>query len=210
MSDFPLIPVGAPKRRGHDRKPGVKRAPGVRYSKRLLDDLCFYIASGESLSEACSHEGMPVLSTIIAWLNESDEAKEGDEKYGMSLAYGRAVEARTHFIEHRASTEAQKVRLGVEEKAILETRYDPETDTWRRVEVGVEVKKFDAVDRSRLAVDTDKWFLARMKPNSRGTRYGYGTASASVNINNGSGAGPTDPNAKPTFVINIINSPDAD
>lgn len=55
-------------------------------SDDLADIICDRLASGESLRQICSDEGMPARSTVLVWLKK-------DENFRAKCAYAREAQA---------------------------------------------------------------------------------------------------------------------
>jgi hypothetical protein len=115
------------------------------------DEICKRLAEGESLRGICRDDHMPAASTVFGWLAGSDE------------------KLRPFMEQYARAREAQADNL-VDE--ILEIS-DDGTNDWmeRRSEAekgaGVEsgwVLNGEHVQRSRLRVDSRKWFASKVYP----------------------------------------------
>ena len=133
----------------------MKRAPRLNegrpstYSVELTDVICKRLSGGESLRQICKDNNMPVQSTVYLWLLDEDK-KEFSEKY----ADARNSQAEVLFDE------------------ILEIADDGIND-WmeRELESGtIEVINSEHIQRSRLRVDTRKWYLSKVLPKKYGEK----------------------------------------
>nr|WP_225669207.1 terminase small subunit protein [Bradyrhizobium hereditatis] len=102
------------------------------------------MAEGESLRTICKAEDMPDKSTVFRWLAEHQDFRD---------QYARASEARAHALAEEA----------------LEIADDGRNDTYTD-EDGHEATNHDVIARSRLRVDTRKWFAARLNPKKYGDK----------------------------------------
>jgi hypothetical protein len=118
------------------------------YTPELADELCSRIASPMSLGKACEPEGMPSMSTVFKWLREIPD---------FSQRYAKACEERT---------EAQAEEM-------LDIADDGRNDFMASQEGDAAVVyklNGEAINRSRLRVDTRKWLMAKMKPKKYGDK----------------------------------------
>lgn len=116
------------------------RASPVRYSDELGDALCLWIASGQTLKSFCEQPGAPCVVTIRRWVL--------DDNHPLSKPYAKA---RIMFAEHLADE-------------CLEIADDKSNDTIVDEETGKESCNREWVARSRLRIDTRKWFLSKICP----------------------------------------------
>lgn len=115
------------------------------FSKKLADTICERIISGESLSSICRSEGMPDKVTVCRWLSRRDEFRN---------QYARAREMQTELMADE----------------LLDIADDGRND-WMERQYGdttVEVVNQEAVQRSKLRVDTRKWIAAKLLPKKFG------------------------------------------
>ena len=54
------------------------------FTPELGDDICRRLAAGESARQICRDEGMPAMSTLMKWLNDSDKV-QFSEQYARAL-----------------------------------------------------------------------------------------------------------------------------
>lgn len=120
------------------------------YTKELAEKICERIAQGESVRKICKDEEMPSSATIYSWLLDEDK-KEFLEQY----EYAKNVQAENMFEE------------------LLEIADDGTNDyTTREANDGTEfeVPNTEHIQRSRLRVDTRKWYLSKVLPKKYGDK----------------------------------------
>lgn len=119
------------------------------YTKELAEEICERLAAGESLRAICKDEGFPAESTVRGWVL--------DDKEGFSAQYARA---RDFYLDNMADE-------------IIEISDDGSND-WmeRELESGkiIDVLNHEHVTRSRLRVDTRKWYLSKLAPKRYGDK----------------------------------------
>lgn len=112
------------------------------YTQELGDEICHRISEGESLNRICQDERMPWRSTVIRWaLGQTEEAEEFCDKYALAR-------------------QIQSELLADEIHDIADDGSRDETET----EDGKTVVNYDHIQRSKLRVDTRKWYLASIVP----------------------------------------------
>lgn len=117
------------------------------YTQELADRICSRLAAGESLRSICRDDDMPARITVQDWVIKDRE--------GFASQYAHARD------------------LGLDELAdiTLETAATPvEAEKTKTSTMGVEITTGDAVDRSRLHVDTLKWYLSKLAPKRYGEK----------------------------------------
>ena len=122
----------------------------TKYKEKLGKEICKRIAEGESVRSICKSEDMPDASTIYLWLIDEDK-KEFFKQY----AIAKDAQAELMFDE------------------LLEIA-DDGTNDWieRENKDGsiYEVVNNEVVQRSRLRVDTRKWYLSKVLPKKYGDK----------------------------------------
>lgn len=118
------------------------------YTLELADKICLRLSQGESLRVICFDEDMPNASTVHAWVLED---KEGFSK---KYAYARNIQAEVMFDE------------------ILEIADDGSNDlmTITKGNVSYNVEDKEVTNRSRLRVDSRKWYLSKVLPKKFGDK----------------------------------------
>ncbi len=117
------------------------------YSPELAAVICGRMAEGASIKTICAAEDMPASSTIYLWLQQhsdfSDKYKDAARERGWALAEESleiADNATNDWMERQSTSEKG---AGVNTGWVLNGEH---------------------VQRSRLRVDTRKWFAARLNP----------------------------------------------
>lgn len=120
-------------------------------------------ADGEYMIRICEEPHLPALRTVRGWdIEDRGGLAEGKPYEGFSTRYARAHELHTEYQMERVAIVAQEAQLGVTftVKQVI--------DKHGNVVTLRERKMSDAVDRSRLDVDTQKWIASKTLPR----RYG--------------------------------------
>lgn len=120
------------------------------YSHELTTAICKRIADGESLRSICKDEGMPNRSTVHEWLLDESK-KEFSDQYEIACN----VRAETMF------DEIIDIADNGEFDEIERQREDGSTITTVNTEY---------IQRSRLRVDTRKWYLSKVLPKKFGDK----------------------------------------
>lgn len=128
-----------------------KGKPGrpTTFTQALADKICARIASGESVRSISRDEHMPCGATIYNWLL--------DKKH-------------LHFLEQYARARDIQAELMFEE--ILEIADDGSNDfmTIQKGEREYNVEDKEVTNRSRLRVDSRKWYLSKVLPKKFGDK----------------------------------------
>lgn len=117
------------------------------YTEELAAFICSEIASGEKVSDICAAETMPSQRSVYTWLAKYPE---------FSQQYARAQSDRTHAMAEE----------------IIDISDDGRND-WMERNFGEEtvwVANGEALQRSRLRVDTRKWLMSKMAPKKYGEK----------------------------------------
>lgn len=121
------------------------------YSEELAETICLLLAEGKSLAAVCDDEAMPHKSTVFRWLYRHAEFRD---------RYAYAKEISCYAVEEEAYEIADDGR-----------------NDWMEVHdkdgecVGYKVNG-EHVQRSRLRVDTRKWFMERIAAKRFGNKVG--------------------------------------
>lgn len=132
----------------HDMERSVTGRPSS-FTQDVADTICARIAEGESLRRICRGDDMPSLQTVMNWL-----AKNGD------------------FVEQYArAREAQQDAFADE---ILDIADDGTNDWMEKHSKDGEsigwVVNGEAVQRSRLRVESRKWLMSKLAPKKYGEK----------------------------------------
>ena len=117
------------------------------FSQDLADVICEQLAMGDSIRTVCKPEGMPAVSTFFRWLRTYPEFQK-------QYAYAK---------QESADAMAED---------ILDIADDGSND-WMEVHRGDYEgwqQNGEALQRSRLRVDTRKFLMAKMKPKRYGDK----------------------------------------
>ena len=134
----------------------AKRKTGrpVRFSSAIAAGICARLAAGETLRAICRDRSLPAEAVVRGWAIDRPR---------FAAAYQRAREAGYATLADQ----------------LLEIADDSSTDTCVD-DKGKARPATEAVQRSRLRVDTRKWLLAKALPRIRGDRPEKGEGKDSV------------------------------
>lgn len=126
-------------------QPRPKRPTGrpTTFTQDLADRICAELAEGKSMRTVCKADDMPAMSTVFKWLREHPS-----------------------FSEQYTKAKEESADALVEEMLDIA---DDGTNDWMEIHdkegaaVGYKVNG-EAVQRSRLRVETRKWIAAKLKP----------------------------------------------
>ena len=116
-----------------------KRGRPTKYTKALADKITDRLAKGDSLRKICRDDDMPDEKAVRLWVIEDRE--------GFSPRYTRARELQAHHLFDET----------------LEIADDGTNDTYEDGK-GVEHVDHEVVQRSKLRIDTRKWYLSKLLP----------------------------------------------
>lgn len=119
------------------------------FTQETANRICKELSEGKSIRTICLAEDMPSAGTVYNWLLEEDK-KEFLKQY----AYARNAQAEHLFDE------------------LLEIADDGSNDlmTITKGDHSYEVENKEVVNRSRLRVDTRKWYLSKVLPKKYGDK----------------------------------------
>ena len=118
----------------------------TKYTKALGDRICERLASGESLNRICKDDGMPDKSNVFRWLlSDADVYKGFRDNYAKAreIQYQNMADELIDIADDGSNDWMEK------ENKDGETYY---------------ALNGEAVQRSRLRVDTRKWFMSKVLP----------------------------------------------
>ncbi len=125
------------------------------YTPELAIEICKRLATGQSLRHICLADEMPAATTVHQWVLEDKGAdKEGKGGFSNQYARARAIQAENMFDE------------------ILEISDDGSNDymTITKGDVQYNVEDHEVTNRSRLRVDSRKWYLSKVLPKKYGDK----------------------------------------
>lgn len=115
------------------------------YTQEIADEICTRLAAGESLNSICKSDHLPGESTVRWWVIE--------DRHGFSARY----------------TQARDIGLDVMADECIQIADDGQNDTYVTAE-GQPRTDFDVIQRSKLRVDTRRWYLSKLAPKRYGDR----------------------------------------
>jgi len=117
------------------------------YTQETADRICSQLAEGKSLRTVCKADDMPCMQTVFNWMR-----------------------AYPQFLDQYTRAKEESADLLVEEMLDIS---DDATNDWMEVHdkdnPGYRLNG-EAINRSRLRVDTRKWIAAKLKPKKYGER----------------------------------------
>jgi hypothetical protein len=117
------------------------------YSQEIADRICSELAEGKSMRAVCKADGMPSMQTVFSWLRTLPT-----------------------FLEQYTRAKDEAADALVDEMLDIA---DEATNDWMEVHdkdnPGYRLNG-EAINRSRLRVDTRKWIAAKLKPKKYGER----------------------------------------
>ncbi|MFK71330.1 DNA packaging protein [Salmonella enterica] len=122
------------------------------YTEELAEIICLRLAEGESLRSVCRDDGMPSKQAVLRWLarNESFRAQ-----------YVRAKEEGAEAIAEE----------------LFDIADDGTNDWMEKLDKDGEAIGYqlngEHVQRSKLRIDTRKWYLSKIMPKKYGDRIQY-------------------------------------
>lgn len=122
-----------------------KKGRPTAYTKDIGDQICERLAAGESLNSICRTDGVPHKVTIMRWLlSEQDIYADFRNQYAL----------------------ARQIQYEFLADDIMDIADDGRNDWMEREDPDNPGFNFngEAVARSRLRVDTRKWFLSKVLP----------------------------------------------
>lgn len=131
----------------------TKKGRPSDYTPELAAELCSQLAEGKSLRTVCLSDDMPHKSTIFRWLSIANSAEWAED-----------------FRDQYARAKQEAADAMADE--ILDISDDGSNDWMTINKYGgeFEVVNQEAVQRSKLRVDTRKWLMAKMKPKKYGEK----------------------------------------
>ena len=118
----------------------------TKYTKVMAEEICSRIASGESLRSICKDDHIAAMANVMKWLLSDAEVYKG-------------------FREQYA--QARQIQYELMADEIMDIADDGSNDYMKRTgKDGDEgyVLNGEHVQRSRLRVDSRKWFLSKVLP----------------------------------------------
>lgn len=136
--------------------PETKAAPVGRpstYTPELADRVCALLAEGLSMRRVCEGEGMPDPSTVFRWIRTNEEFRK---------QYARAKMESAHaFCEESIDIADDGTNDWMEKQ-----NAEGENIGW--------IFNGEAIQRSKLRVDTRKWYASKLMPKVYGDKLELG------------------------------------
>lgn len=120
----------------------------IKYSVKLVKEICSYLHTGMPISEVCNLKDMPSRSTFYQWQNKRSEFRE-------------AIKDARIFGCHALADDILSIADDSSEDYI---------DTIDNEGNSVRVVNKAAIMRARLRIDVRKWILAKMLPKIYGDK----------------------------------------
>lgn len=139
-------PVTKPKAAPRAKKP-IGRP--TDYSPELAQVICLRLAEGESLRSVCADEAMPAKSTVLRWIARHDEFRD---QYARAKQEGAEAIAEEMFDIADDGSNDWMEKLDKDGEAI-----------------GWQING-EHVQRSRLRIETRKWYLSKILPRKYGDK----------------------------------------
>ncbi|CFQ96007.1 hypothetical protein [Yersinia frederiksenii] len=119
------------------------------YTDELVEIICLRLAEGESLRSVCSDDGMPSKQAVLRWLARNEEFR---------AQYVRAKEEGAEAIAEE----------------LFDIADDGANDWMEKLDkdgecIGYQLNG-EHVQRSKLRIDTRKWYLSKIMPKKYGDR----------------------------------------
>jgi hypothetical protein len=120
------------------------------YTAAKADAICTHIAHGKSLVSWCKEKGRPNYVTVMRWLDAHEEFRNN---------YARAREAQADYL-------AEEI-VNISDDGLNDTYTDDK---------GNVLTNQDVIGRSRLRVDSRKWYASKLAPKKYGDKLAVGGA----------------------------------
>lgn len=119
------------------------------YTPEIAETICLLLSEGESLRSVCSDEGMPCKQTVLRWISQRPEFRD---QYVRAKTEGAEAIAEELFDIADDGTNDWMERMDKEGNAI----------GWQL--------NGEHVQRSKLRIDTRKWYLSKIMPKKYGDK----------------------------------------
>ena len=133
----------------------AKRGRPTKYTEALGLRICKELSHGRSLRRICEDEKMPNASTVHEWILDGKH-----EDFAKQYAQARTIQAEQMFDE------------------ILDIADDGSNDfiLMTKGDVSYNMENKEVTNRSRLRVDSRKWYLSKVLPKKYGDKLDLTTA----------------------------------
>lgn len=119
----------------------------TKYTQELADHICAELSTGKSLRTVCVSENIPDRVTVYRWLRQYPEFRN---QYALAKEEACDAMAEDMFdIADDGSNDLMTIQKG---------------------DISYEVENREVTNRSRLRVDTRKWYISKIKPKKYGDK----------------------------------------
>lgn len=137
-----------------DDTPNKQGRPSI-YTEELAKTICLRLSRGESLRRICQEEEMPNADTIYSWVLENKGA-DAEGRNGFSEKYRRARDIQAEVM--------------VEEMIAIADDSSRDTMFVTRGETELPMEDKEWTNRSKLRVETRKWYISKVIPKKYGDK----------------------------------------
>lgn len=123
------------------------------YSAELAEVICIRLSEGESLRSVCRDEKLPDKATVLRWIARHDDFRD---QYVRAKAQGAEAIAEEMF--------------EIADDASNDYMVDMELDEDGKERAAGYRLMGENIQRSKLRVDTRKWYLSKIMPKKYGDR----------------------------------------
>lgn len=116
-----------------------------KYSEKTAETICKRLIEGESLRTICKDKAIPAMSTVCGWLATLEHP----------------------FLEHYAHARQIQAEMFADEMMDIA---DNGTNDYMETKDGIDKYNGDAIQRSKLRVDTRKWISSKLLPKKYGDK----------------------------------------
>lgn len=119
------------------------------FTQEIADRICVQVGEGNSLRTICAADDMPGAATVFRWLAKIDDFRE------------QYAQAR----EHQMNALAEEI-IDISDNGVNDwmEKHHGDDVSWR--------ENGEAINRSKLRVDTRKWLLSKLAPKKYGEKIG--------------------------------------
>lgn len=133
----------------------------TKYNEQIDKEICERLAFGESLNSICKDDHIPHRVNVMRWILATDNHKY--DQFRTNYALAREIQYQNMADD------------------ILDIADDGTNDFIERQE-GFEVVNSENIQRSRLRVDTRKWFMSKVLPKFKDKQEEQNESSLSESI----------------------------
>lgn len=119
----------------------------TKYTKKLADKVCSQLADGNSMRTVCKPENMPDKSTVFRWIRKHDKFRD---QYTIAKEEG---------VEAWAEESMDIADNGSNDWMVT---HDKDNEGYKA--------NGEHIQRSRLRIETRKWYASKLKPKKYGDR----------------------------------------